>query len=214
VRTIGRCGKEKTEYTVSIVVISKVLFDYRPILVNSSTMLNIIISPMGRADGPTCRKCGAKTRLFGTESHPLIGQLRVLSYVCVDCDAVRVDMAPLPRARGELSLHRKEAAMPMAKLLSSRAFDPETTSLLGAAFDKAWQTVQTSGSPLAAEKHAAATREILAKKILAAGHRGERNMNRLVEEALALLIICKDTSARRTSTGGNEAHIRAVELHP
>ena len=33
--------------------------------------------------------------------------------------------------------------MPMAKLLSSRAFDPETTSLLGAAFDKAWQTVQT-----------------------------------------------------------------------
>jgi len=39
-------------------------------------------------------------------------------------------------------------------------------------------------------------------------------VNRLVEEALALLIICKDTSARRTSTGGNEAHIRAVELHP
>ena len=104
--------------------------------------------------------------------------------------------------------------MPMAKLLTSRAFDPETTSLLGAAFDKAWQTVQTSGSPLAAEKHAAATREILAKKILAAGHRGERNMNRLVEEALALLIICKDTSARCTRTGGNEAHLRAVELHP
>ena len=76
-------------------------------------MLNLIISPMYRADGPPCRECGAKTRLFGTENHPLIGQLRVLSYVCVDCDAVRVDMAPLPRARGELSLHRKEAAMPM-----------------------------------------------------------------------------------------------------
>ena len=104
--------------------------------------------------------------------------------------------------------------MPMAKLLTSRAFDPETTSLLGAAFDRAWQTVQTSGSPLAAEKHAAATREILAKKILAAGHRGERDVNRLVEEALVFLIICKDISARRTSTGGNEAHLRAVELHP
>jgi hypothetical protein len=62
--------------------------------------------------------------------------------------------------------------MPMAKLLTSRAFDPETTSLLGAAFDKAWQTVQTSGSPLAEEKRAAATREILAKKILAAGSSG------------------------------------------
>jgi hypothetical protein len=80
--------------------------------------------------------------------------------------------------------------MPMAKLLTSRAFDPETTSLLGAAFDKAWQTVQTSGSPLAAEKHAAATREILAKKILA------------------------DTSARGTGMGGNEAHLGAVERHP
>src|SRR6187551_1562863 len=116
------------------------------------------------------------------------------SYVCMDCDAVRVDMAPLRRARGELSLHRKEAAMPMAKLLSSRAFDPETTSLLGAAFDKVWQTVQTSGSPLADEKHAAATREILAKNILAAGHR-DRDINQLVEEALALLIISNDTSA-------------------
>ena len=86
--------------------------------------------------------------------------------------------------------------MPMAKLLSSRAFDPETTSLLGAAFDKAWQTVQTSGSPLADEKHAAATREILAKNILAAGHRGDRDIDQLVEEALALLIISNDTSAR------------------
>jgi hypothetical protein len=210
VRTIGRCVKEQTEYTVSIVVISKVLFDYRQIFVNNAIMLNIIISPMGRADGPPCRKCGAKTRLFGTESHPLIGQLRVLSYVCVDCDAVRVDMAPLPRARGQLSLHR-EAAMPMAKLLSSRAFDPETTSLLGAAFDKAWQTVQTSGSPLADEKHAAATREILAKNILAAGHRGDRDIDQLVEEALALLIISNDTSAR--GTGAYDADASAVERH-
>ena len=101
--------------------------------------------------------------------------------------------------------------MPMAKLLTSRAFDPETTSLLGAAFDKAWQTVQTSGSPLAAEKHAAATREILAKKILAAGHRGDRDINQLVEEALALLIISNDTSAR--GTGAYDADASAVERH-
>jgi len=39
VRTIGRCGKEQTEYTVSIVVISKVLFDYRQIFVNNAIML-------------------------------------------------------------------------------------------------------------------------------------------------------------------------------
>jgi hypothetical protein len=135
-------------------------------------MLDIEISATDGLEGPPCRTCGGKTRLFGTESHPLIGQLRVLSYVCLDCDAVRVDMALLRRAREQLSVSRKEAAMPMAKLLTSRAFDPETTSLLGAAFDKAWQTVQTSGSPLAEEKRAAATREILAKKILAAGSSG------------------------------------------
>jgi len=99
----------------------------------------------------------------------------------------------------------------MAKLLSSRAFDPETTSLLGAAFDKAWQTVQTSGSPLTDEKHAAATREILAKNILAAGHRGDRDIHELVEEALALLIISNDTSAR--GTGANDADASAVERH-
>jgi hypothetical protein len=177
-------------------------------------MLDIEISTTDELEGRPCRMCGGKTRLFGIESHPLIGQLRVLSSVCLDCDAVRVDMAPLRERRTNSRLDRKEAAMPMAKLLTSRAFDPETTSLLGAAFDKAWQTVQTSGSPLSEEKRAAATREILAKKILAAGHRGERDVNRLVEEALALLIVCKDTSARRTSTGGNDAHVRAVELHP
>ena len=75
--------------------------------------------------------------------------------------------------------------------LATRAFDSETTSMLGAAFDRAWQIVQTSGSPLAEENHAAATKEILAKKILAAAHRGERNTTRLVEEALAFLIASK-----------------------
>jgi len=98
--------------------------------------------------------------------------------------------------------------MPMAKLLSRRAFDPETTSLLGAAFDKAWQTVRTSGAD---EKHAAATREILAENILAAGHRGDRDINQLVEEALALLIISNDTSAR--GTGASDADASAVEPH-
>jgi hypothetical protein len=177
-------------------------------------MLDIEISTTDELEGPPCRMCGGKTRLFGIESHPLIGQLRVLSSVCLDCDAVRVDMALLPEGTGTTLFHRKEAAMLMTKLLTSRAFDSETTSLLGAAFDKAWQTVKTSGSPLAGKKRAAATREILAKNILAAGHRGEREMNRLVEEALAFLIICKDTSARVTDTRSNEAHVHAVELHP
>jgi hypothetical protein len=42
--------------------------------------------------------------------------------------------------------------------------------------------VQTSGSPLADEKHAAAPRERLAKNIIAAGHRSDRDINKLVKE--------------------------------
>ncbi len=84
--------------------------------------------------------------------------------------------------------------MPM--VLTGRAFDPETTSLLGAAFDEAWQTVKTSGSPLADERHAASTREILAKRILVAGHQGERDINLLIEEALTFLTATNEGSAQ------------------
>jgi len=51
----------------------------------------------------------------------------------------------------------------------------------------------------------------LAKNILAAGHRGDKDINQLVEEALALLIISNDTSAR--GTGANDADASAVERH-
>jgi hypothetical protein len=67
-------------------------------------MLYIEISATNELEGPLCRMCGGETRLFGIESHPLIGQLRVLSYVCPDGEAVRVDTALLPRAREQLSV--------------------------------------------------------------------------------------------------------------
>jgi hypothetical protein len=83
-------------------------------------------------------------RLFGTESHPLIGNLRVLSYVCVGCDAVRVDMETLPKAPGQLSRRTKEPATPKAKLLAKRRLRPRNNKLVSRCFDKAWQTVKTS----------------------------------------------------------------------
>jgi hypothetical protein len=66
-------------------------------------------------------------------------------------------------------------------------FDPETTSILSAAFDAAWQTVVKSGSPLAAPDRAAATREMLAQAIMADARSGERNAKRLTNNALARL---------------------------
>lgn len=77
--------------------------------------------------------------------------------------------------------------MPMIRLLANSAFDPEATELLGAAFDEAWQILEAAGSRLADETHTAATREMLAKTVILLGKSGERDVNRLVHGALALL---------------------------
>jgi len=68
------------------------------------------------------------------------------------------------------------------------AFDPQTTSVLIAAFEAAWETVEKSGSPLAAPDIAASTRELLAKFILAAAETGERDPKKLTDDALSRLI--------------------------
>jgi hypothetical protein len=68
--------------------------------------------------------------------------------------------------------------------LTNAAFDSETTRQLGLAFEAAWQAVKTSGSTLGDESHAASTRELLAKRVIEMGRRGERNHDRLVENAL------------------------------
>jgi len=54
-------------------------------------------------------------------------------------------------------------------------------------FDTAWDTIKKSGSPLAADDQAASTRELLAKRIIAMGKKGERNPQRIVGDALAHL---------------------------
>jgi hypothetical protein len=77
--------------------------------------------------------------------------------------------------------------MSIVSLFSNTSFDPEITDILASAFDIAWDRIMTSGSPLAADEAAAATRESLAKNIIAIAETGERDKNRLVEEALSRL---------------------------
>ena len=81
--------------------------------------------------------------------------------------------------------------MPIASLLGNAAFDPDTVKLLASAFDTAWNTVKKSGSPLAEDGQAASTRELLAKRIIEMGHKGERDGRRLVDDALAHLAVLK-----------------------
>ena len=77
--------------------------------------------------------------------------------------------------------------MPIDALLSNTAFDPDTITLLASAFDTAWDTVKKSGSPLAADGQTASTREVLAKRIIEIAKKGERDPQRLVDDALAHL---------------------------
>ena len=74
--------------------------------------------------------------------------------------------------------------MRMVALLSNAAFDSEDTELLGAAFEAAWEKLNTADSALAEGADAALTRELLAKRIIELAKRGERDPDCLVESAL------------------------------
>jgi hypothetical protein len=75
--------------------------------------------------------------------------------------------------------------MSILKLLGKHRFDVDTTKTLASAFDAAWLSLQTSGSPFAADNRAAATRELLAERLIDIALRGERDRQRLVDGALA-----------------------------
>ena len=77
-------------------------------------------------------------------------------------------------------------SFPAGSAIADAAFDTEATRLLSAAFEAAWQVVQSSGA-VADEAHAASIRECLAKRVIEMGRRGERIHDRLVEEALLYL---------------------------
>jgi hypothetical protein len=77
--------------------------------------------------------------------------------------------------------------MPIAGLLQQAAFDPEATRILMTAFDKAWDKFKSSGSALADDACAPSTRALLAKRIIETAQRGERNIDRLVEDGVTYL---------------------------
>src|SRR5262245_8965539 len=135
-----------------------------------------------RRGRPRCRDCGATMRLFGIEAHPTIDRTDLLTYVCSHCDGLQTEIEP--HELKLVPLRRK--VMPRRALLANRAFDPETTRLLGSTFDAAWKSVEASDS-LPADKHATSMRESLAKFIIAMVEQGERNPDRLIERALLRL---------------------------
>ena len=62
----------------------------------------------------------------------MIEETDLLTYVCDHCDGVQTEIV----APAELK--------PLGSLLAHRAFDAETTRVLGSAFDAAWEKVETT----------------------------------------------------------------------
>ena len=77
--------------------------------------------------------------------------------------------------------------MTIAPLLAESAFDPEVIAVLAAAFEDAWASIEKSGSSLASPRYKRVAQEILAKRIIETAQRGERDQQRLSDDAVIYL---------------------------
>ena len=136
-------------------------------------------------DEMVCGACGGTMRLFGIEAHPAIGGTNLQTYVCPRCDQVQTNAVPALGQRKKRPMGRRNGRL-VNGADQDDAFDTETTRLLGAAFDAAWEAVLASGSAPLDARRANAVREALAKRIIERVRHGERNQQRLVEDALRL----------------------------
>jgi hypothetical protein len=75
------------------------------------------------------------------------------------------------------------------------AFGPDVVRILTAAFDDAWKSIQDSGMTFPSDRHADATRELLALRIIETARLGERDERRLRDDALLHLT---DSDLRRS----------------
>ena len=77
--------------------------------------------------------------------------------------------------------------MPIYSLIQQEKIPPDLTPILTAAFDRAWDKFKLTGSTLAEEGCAPATRTVLAKRIIEIAQKGEKDVNRLVDDGLTYL---------------------------
>jgi hypothetical protein len=75
--------------------------------------------------------------------------------------------------------------MSILKLLGAHSFDVNTTMVLASAFDTAWLSLQKSGGARVSDNQSPATRELLARRIIEIAEHGERDRERIVNDALA-----------------------------
>ena len=71
--------------------------------------------------------------------------------------------------------------MPLASLLEQTDFDADTTVILTTAFDQAWSQIKTTNAALSND---ARIRTAVARRIIERATRGERDVARLVDDAV------------------------------
>jgi hypothetical protein len=77
--------------------------------------------------------------------------------------------------------------MTIVPLLEQSAFEPEVIEILATAFEDAWASIEKSGSSLASPRYRRVAKEIMAKHIIETAQRGERDRQRLSEDAVTYL---------------------------
>jgi hypothetical protein len=73
-------------------------------------------------------------------------------------------------------------------IFEHKPFDPAVCDAMGLAFDGAWQKLLVSGTALAAPGYADTTREALAMHIIDSAKTGERDVIRLRDDAVAVVL--------------------------
>jgi hypothetical protein len=71
---------------------------------------------------------------------------------------------------------------------ADKSFDPDATHAMGVAFDSAWQVLEASGNIFNSHFTADWARKTIATRIINMALRGERDPDRLSDDALAYLV--------------------------
>jgi hypothetical protein len=104
--------------------------------------------------------------------------------------------------------------MPIDLLLANKAFDAETTHLLGSTFDAAWERAKASSLPTDKED-VRSKRELLAKFIISMVEQGEKDPKRLIDGALLRFrIILRHDAGVDEASKSSRAQNELVDLSP
>jgi hypothetical protein len=153
-----------------------------------------LVSTQARIPGKVkCDACDVAMNLFGIERHPIIDRTDLRTYVCPRCDEEKVEAVSV--LQNGLPVKENEMLRSVDAPFQSKAFDAETTRLLGSTFDAGWEAITASGDLVADPQQLILLRELFAKLLIEMVQQGERNPGRLLENALGRSVLSQPDSA-------------------